>query len=191
MFLGSLLCLMLAAQTPPVVTYPAGAYGLTFTVPAPFAVPFAVTQTSTSLTVTWGPAPAPGPTPVPVPPAPTPPAPPAPVVTVTGHVWVTAVYDYSALSGLPQAQLDLRTSTTISAALAAPGMDANFREYDKANPAVATYLPPGCPLPALLWIVKGPSGKGQLAGGSPIPLPASEASVVAALATLRGVGVSH
>ncbi len=153
------------APSPPVVISPAGAYTLTF------ATSVSVTQTANSITFSWGNNPPPLPHP---PPSPTP----------TGHLWVVPIYEYDQLQSVPPGQQAIRTSTTIQAALAP--LDATFREYDKDNPAISSWSSSwsGITLPALLVIRKDASGQGKLVEA--IPLPADEASLVAAVKKLRG-----
>lgn len=197
------LCLWLHdsahAQTAPVLSGPAGTYTSTITLatagPITLSSPFAgpagsytvvapgavtITSTATSYTISWGVGPNPSP--------PTPPIPPPPTPEVSGHVWVMGIYEYDDLPSIPAPQQDLRTSTTIAAAL--NGLDATWKEYDKDNPALAGwmgYMRKITPVPVPFLLVVGGTANGPGKFVEAIALPADEAGVIAEVKRIRGV----
>ena len=152
-----------------VIVYPAGQYLVT----TPAAT--TITQTATSITLSWEPTPAPVP---PVPPAPVP----MPVPVLTGHVWALAIYD--PVATLPAAQQAALASATLAAG--AQRLDVSFQPFKSTDASVASWIPhlPTTGLPALLFVQKTPAGLGELAYA--VPLPGSEADILALVNKARG-----
>ena len=168
-----LLCLVssAAAQSPPLIVYPPGAYFIT--TPGPTTI----TYTATSITLSWS-APAPTPVPpMPVPPAPTPP----PLPVLTGHVWALAFYDPTVILSAPQqaalTSLTLRTSSLLQ--------DVDFHAHSIADPATSEWIAHITgKLPVLIFVQKGQSGVGVL--DYQTALPGSEADILSLINKVRG-----
>ena len=174
--LAAVLALALASSpargqtAAPTITYPAGSYTLSF--PSPVNI----VTTANSITFSWGNGPTPAPAPVPPAPVPVP----APVPQLTGHVWAIALYDAS--KPVPP----VASSATLKAALLDPAMDADWLPHASTDPAVVSWIPhvPTTGLPALLLVQRDATGVGKLMHA--VPLPSSEADVIALMSKTRG-----
>ncbi|CEF48297.1 unnamed protein product [uncultured bacterium] len=132
------------------------------------------------------PTPGPGPTPTPEPTPPPTPTPPPLTPVLTAKVWAVAVYDTGNMLALPQSQRDLRASPTIASSLAS--LDAVWRTYDVGSPTIqgATWQAEikKVGVPCLILLEQVSPSTARIASSA--PLPADEASVVAAVAKARG-----
>ncbi len=173
-----ILCLpsTAAAQTPPVIVYPAGQYFVT-TPAATF-----VTWTDTSVTLSWAVA-----TPKPNPPTPNPPVPPAPtthIPQIVGTLYVIQLVD-----GQPTpAQAAVASSATIQPALSR--LDAHWYAWTTKSAEAACWLDDhdvkATGYPALLLVTANGAGNAVLS--YIIKLPDTEADVLAIIQATRTKG---
>ncbi len=173
-----ILCLAstAAAQTPPVIVYPAGQYLVT----TPAAT--SVTWTDTSVTLSWAIA-----TPKPNPPTPNPPLPPAP----TTHIpqIVGALYVIQLVDGQPTpAQAAVASSATIQPALSR--LDAHWYAWTTRSAEAACWLDDhdvkATGYPALLLVTANGAGNAVLS--YIIKLPDTEANILAIVQATRTKG---
>gem|GEM_PF-1432387 len=177
----SILCLAstAAAQTPPVIVYPAGQYLVT----TPAAT--SITWTGTSVTLSWAVAtPTPNP---PTPPTPNPPAPPAPtphIPQIVGTLYVIQLVD-----GAPTpAQAALASSATLQPALTR--LNAHWYAWTTKSAEAACWLDDhdvkATGYPALLLVTANGAGNAVLSYIT--KLPDTEADVLAIVQATRTKG---
>lgn len=195
---GTLVSAVLVGQAPnPAITGPAGIYVTTQTLaaagPIPLPIPFTgpageytlqvtavgpatVSRTANSVTISWG-------TPTPPPPQPQPPP-----VTQTGDLYILALFDET--KALTPAQQAVHDSTTLGPALTAltPAVKTTWVVGDVASPAFSTWAKAAqeVGIPAFVVIAVGPNNVGTQVGKA-VPIPNTEAEVVAFIKTLRGL----
>jgi hypothetical protein len=167
-----------AAQTPPVIVYPAGQYLVT----TPAAT--TITWTGTSVTLSWAVAtPTPKP-PTPPTPTPNPPAPPAPtphIPQIVGTLYVIQLVD-----GAPTpAQAALASSATIQQALTK--LNAHWYSWTTKSAEAACWLDDhdvkATGYPALLLVTANGAGNAVLSYIA--KLPDTEADVLAIVQATR------